>query len=229
MKRILIIEDEKNIRKIIKDYLKKENYKILEAEDGEEGLNKFFENNIDLVILDIMLPKIDGWSVCKQIRHKNKEVYILMLTARDKELDEIFGFELGADEYITKPFSPRVLVAKINRIFKKNLELNKSNKIKIEKLLINKDSHRVYYDNNLLNLSPKEYELLLYLIENKNIVLSREKILDNVWGYNFFGDVRTVDTHIKKLRKKIENNYIETIRGYGYMFSFKEIDYEKNK
>ncbi|MDN5303434.1 MAG: hypothetical protein PWP46_313 [Fusobacteriaceae bacterium] len=222
MKKILIIEDEKNMRKIIKDYLIRENYEIIEAEDGEEGLNKFFDNNIDLVILDIMLPKIDGWSVCKQIRNKNKEVYILMLTARDKENDEIFGFELGADEYITKPFSPRVLVAKINRIFKKDMELKKDNKLEIDKLLIDKDAHRVYYNESLLNLSPKEYELLLYLVENKNIVLSREKILNNIWGYDFFGDIRTVDTHIKKLRKKLSNNYIETVRGYGYMFSFKE-------
>jgi DNA-binding response OmpR family regulator len=222
MKKILIIEDEKNMRKIIKDYLIRENYEIIEAEDGEEGLNKFFDNNIDLVILDIMLPKIDGWSVCKQIRNKNKEVYILMLTARDKENDEIFGFELGADEYITKPFSPRVLVAKINRIFKKDMELKKDNKLEIDKLLIDKDAHRVYYNESLLNLSPKEYELLLYLAENKNIVLSREKILNNIWGYDFFGDIRTVDTHIKKLRKKLNNNYIETVRGYGYMFSFKE-------
>ncbi|MBZ4682893.1 MAG: two component transcriptional regulator, winged helix family [Fusobacteriales bacterium] len=222
MKKILIIEDEKNMRKIIKDYLIRENYEIIEAEDGEEGLNKFFDNNIDLVILDIMLPKIDGWSVCKQIRNKNKEVYILMLTARDKDNDEIFGFELGADEYITKPFSPRVLVAKINRIFKKDMELKKDNKLEIDKLLIDKDAHRVYYNESLLNLSPKEYELLLYLVENKNIVLSREKILNNIWGYVFFGDIRTVDTHIKKLRKKLSNNYIETVRGYGYMFSFKE-------
>ena len=222
MKKILIIEDEKNMRKIIKDYLIRENYEIIEAEDGEEGLNKFFDNNIDLVILDIMLPKIDGWSVCKQIRNKNKEVYILMLTARDKDNDEIFGFELGADEYITKPFSPRVLVAKINRIFKKDMELKKDNKLEIDKLLIDKDAHRVYYNESLLNLSPKEYELLLYLAENKNIVLSREKILNNIWGYDFFGDIRTVDTHIKKLRKKLNNNYIETVRGYGYMFSFKE-------
>jgi DNA-binding response OmpR family regulator len=222
MKKILIIEDEKNMRKIIKDYLIRENYEIIEAEDGEEGLNKFFDNNIDLVILDIMLPKIDGWSVCKQIRNKNKEVYILMLTARDKDNDEIFGFELGADEYITKPFSPRVLVAKINRIFKKDMELKKDNKLEIDKLLIDKDAHRVYYNESLLNLSPKEYELLLYLVENKNIVLSREKILNNIWGYDFFGDIRTVDTHIKKLRKKLSNNYIETVRGYGYMFSFKE-------
>lgn len=222
MKKILIIEDEKNMRKIIKDYLIRENYEIIEAEDGEEGLNKFFDNNIDLVILDIMLPKIDGWSVCKEIRNKNKEIYIIMLTARDKENDEIFGFELGADEYITKPFSPRVLVAKINRIFKKDMELKKDNKLEIDKLLIDKDAHRVYYNESLLNLSPKEYELLLYLAENKNIVLSREKILNNIWGYDFFGDIRTVDTHIKKLRKKLNNNYIETVRGYGYMFSFKE-------
>lgn len=218
MKNILIIEDEKAMRKIIKDYLHKENFSIIEAEDGDIGLKLFYEKQVDLVVLDIMIPKYDGWSLCRKIR-ENSNVPIVMLTARSEESDVIFGLELGADEYITKPFSPKILVAKINALFRR-IDSNPKNihELIFGNLKINTDSHKAYLDELLLELTPIEFDLLVLMGKNKNIALSRSELLNKVWGYDYFGDMRTVDTHIKRLRKKLKGEFIKTVRGIGYRF-----------
>lgn len=215
MSKILIVEDEERMRKVVKNYLMKNNFDVIEAEDGREGIDKFYEENPDLVILDIMIPKIDGWTVCREIR-KDSIKPILMLTARSSETDEVFGFELGADDYLKKPFSLSVLLARIKVLLsRKKIEIEKQ---MIGNITLDEMARKIYYKNEEIILAPKEYELLVYLIKNKGIALSREQILTNIWEYDYFGDLRTVDSHIKKLRKKLEGNYIETVRGYGYRF-----------
>ena len=217
---ILIVDDETRMRQLIKDFLNKKNYKTIEAKDGEEALDVFeqYQDKIDLIILDIMMPKVDGWTVLREIRRKSK-VPVIMLTARGEEQDELFGFELGVDEYISKPFSPKILVARIEAILKRvNGEKKKiRNYNGIE---INEEGRTVSVDGKQIELSLREYELLKYLLDNENVALSREKILNNVWNYDYYGDSRTIDSHIKKIRHKLgkKGKYIETIRGVGYKF-----------
>ena len=220
---ILVVDDESRMRKLIKDFLAAKGYSILEAEDGEKALQVFEENSekISLILLDVMMPKLDGWSVLRQIRQSSK-VPIIMLTARGEEQDELFGFELGVDEYISKPFSPKILVARVEAILKRTQgntkEIKKSGGIEIDK-----EGRTVTVDGKMLELSLREYELLVYLVENENIALSRDKILNNVWNYDYYGDSRTIDSHIKKIRHKLgkKGKYIKTIRGVGYKFEVK--------
>lgn len=220
---ILVVDDEQRMRKLIKDFLKAKGYKILEAEDGEKALEVYEKNKnqINLILLDVMMPKLDGWSVLRQIRQDSK-VPIIMLTARGEEQDELFGFELGVDEYISKPFSPKILVARVEAILKRtnqtNTEITEYGGIEIDK-----EGRTVKVDGKLVELSLREYELLVYLVDNTNIALSRDKILNNVWNYDYYGDSRTIDSHIKKIRHKLgkKGKYIKTIRGIGYKFEIK--------
>ena len=214
MNRILIIDDEEQIRNILRIYLVKEGYEVTEAEDGEEGLKIFYEKPFDLILLDVMLPKKDGWSILREIK-KYTKTPVIMLTARDEIEDEIFGFEIGADDYITKPFNNKVLLARIKALLKKTNMLIE-NSIEIGELIINDSSHYVANLTGEIDLAPKEYELLMYLIKNNRIALSREKLLNEVWGYDFYGEDRTIDAHIKNLRKKIGKKAIKTVRGIGY-------------
>ena len=217
---ILIVDDESRIRKLIKDFLVKEDYTVLEAEDGEKALEVFEENEqkINLILLDVMMPKLDGWSVLRQIRQKSK-VPVIMLTARAEEQDELFGFELGVDEYITKPFSPKLLVARIKAILNRTEKKENTTK-NYGGIEIDADGRTVSVDGKPIELSLREYELLKYLLENENVALSREKILNNVWNYDYYGDSRTIDSHIKKIRHKLgkKGKYIKTMRGVGYKF-----------
>ena len=220
---VLVVDDEARMRKLIKDFLNVKGFEILEAEDGEKAL-EVFENNknkINLILLDVMMPKLDGWSVLRQIRQESK-VPIIMLTARGEEQDELFGFELGVDEYISKPFSPKILVARVEAILKRTEKEEKDIK-DIGGILIDKDGRTVKIDGKIIELSLREYELLIYLVENENIALSRDKILNNVWNYDYYGDSRTIDSHIKKIRHKLgkKGKYIQTIRGIGYKFEIK--------
>lgn len=217
-KKILIVEDESRMRRLISDYLKKDGYSILEAEHGRRAIEVFSDNDVDLVILDIMLPEFDGWTVCRKIR-ETSSVPIILLTARSEESDELFGFELGADEYITKPFSPKILVARVKTLLRRAYPSNKSILI-FNGLLIDDSAHKVFVNDLEIDLTPKEYELLCFLAENAGIALSRETILIKVWGYDYFGDLRTVDTHVKRLRVKLDNqsDFIQTVRGVGYRF-----------
>ena len=220
---ILIVDDEQRMRKLIKDFLKAKGYSILEAEDGEKALEVFEENKnkITLILLDVMMPKLDGWSVLRQIRQDSK-VPIIMLTARGEEQDELFGFELGVDEYIAKPFSPKILVARVEAILKRTSKdtTEVKNYAGIE---IDKEGRTIKVEGKTIELSLREYELLIYLIENENIALSRDKILNNVWNYDYYGDSRTIDSHIKKIRHKLgkKGKYIKTMRGIGYKFEVK--------
>lgn len=216
-KKILIVEDESRMRRLISDYLKKEGYSIVEADNGKKAIDIFNLEKIDLIILDIMMPKYDGWTVCREIR-KTSNIPIIMLTARSEESDELFGFELGADEYITKPFSPKILVARVKALLKRSYMAEE--KVSYDGLEIAINGHRVFIDDKEIEMTPKEYELMIFMIENKGTALSREQILNGVWGYDYFGDLRTVDTHIKRLRMKLEtkSNYIQTVRGVGYRF-----------
>ena len=220
---ILIVDDELRMRKLIKDFLTAKGYSIIEAKDGEEALQVFEENKekIDLILLDVMMPKLDGWSVLRQIRQTSK-VPIIMLTARGEEQDELFGFELGADEYISKPFSPKILVARVEAILKRTQGDTKEVK-DYGGIEIDKEGRTVTVDGKVLELSLREYELLIYLVENENIALSRDKILNNVWNYDYYGDSRTIDSHIKKIRHKLgkRGKYIKTMRGVGYKFEVK--------
>lgn len=223
--KILIVDDEARMRKLIADFLKKEGYTIIEAEDGKSTLEIFTnEPQISLVILDVMMPGYDGWTVCREIRKKS-QVPIIMLTARGEESDELFGFTLGADEYIAKPFSPLILVARVQALLRRS-GMNQSVKnVKFYNgIEIDESGRSVYIDGRKVNLTPKEFELLLYLATNEGIALSREQILNSVWDYDYFGDVRTVDTHIKKLRSKLgaKGNYIQTVRSFGYKFEVVE-------
>lgn len=214
MKKILIVDDEEQIRNILRMYLVREGYEISEAEDGEKGLKLFYEKPFDLVILDVMLPKKDGWSILREIK-KYTETPVIMLTARDDSEDEVFGFEMGADDYITKPFNNKVLLARVKSLLRKSNNSVESI-IEIGNLVINDTSHSITDSKGEIELAPKEYDLLVYLVKNNKITLSREKLLNEVWGYDFLGDDRTIDTHIKNLRKKIGKGAIKTIRGIGY-------------
>ena len=220
---ILIVDDESRMRKLIKDFLTQKEYKIIEAEDGEQALEEFEKNSskIDLILLDVMMPKLDGWSVLRQIRMKSK-VPIIMLTARGEEQDELFGFELGVDEYISKPFSPKILVARVESLLRR-ANIKTENVYELGGIELDTDGRTVKVDSKLIELSLREYELLKYLIDNKGIALSRDKILNNVWNYDYYGDSRTIDSHIKKLRHKLgkKGKYIETMRGVGYKFEVK--------
>jgi len=219
-KTIMIADDEPLIRKLVKDFLKREGFNIIEANDGSEAIELFKKNKdkIDLAILDVMMPVYDGWSVCRELR-RISTIPIVMLTARSEEGDEVFGFDLGADEYITKPFSPIILVSRINAIFRR-IQKPKSEIMHFGKIEIDEKAHVVTIDNNIVELSLKEYELLLFFIENRGIALSRNQILNTVWDYDYFGDSRTVDSHIKRLRSKLRDHgdLIQTVRGIGYRF-----------
>ena len=220
---ILVVDDEARMRKLIKDFLAAKGYSILEAGDGEEALKVFEENSnkITLILLDVMMPKLDGWSVLRQIRQTSK-VPIIMLTARGEEQDELFGFELGVDEYISKPFSPKILVARVEAILKRSNQDEKEVK-DYGGIEIDKEGRTVKVDGKPIELSLREYELLTYLVDNANIALSRDKILNNVWNYDYYGDSRTIDSHIKKIRHKLgkKGKYIQTMRGVGYKFEVK--------
>ena len=217
MKKILVVDDEWKIRKLIKDYLVREGYSVDEAGDGEEGLDLFFQTTYDIVILDIMMPKIDGWSVCRKIREES-QVPIIMLTARADESDQLFGFELETDAYMIKPFNPKLLVAKVKALLRRDGKIVDKTYLEFGDLIIDTSKREVKLGDVILELTPKEYDLLYFFIENKGLALSREKILNSVWGWDYFGDSRTVDTHIKRLRKKIGDNFIQTVRGFGYKF-----------
>jgi len=220
---ILIVDDEIRMRTLIKDFLVKENAKTLEAADGEEAIEIFEENKnkISLILLDVMMPKVDGWTVLREIRKQSK-VPVIMLTARGEEQDELFGFELGVDEYISKPFSPKILVARIEAILKR-INGEKKKIRNYDGIVIDEDGRTVTVDGKKIDLSLREYELLKYLLDNEKIALSRDKILNNVWNYDYYGDSRTIDSHIKKIRHKLgkKGKYIETIRGIGYKFEVK--------
>ncbi|MBF8982371.1 response regulator transcription factor [Lutibacter sp. B2] len=219
---ILIVEDESRMRRLIGDYLKREGYHVIEAVDGKEGIELFHNKEIDLVILDIMLPQYDGWTVCREIRKESK-IPIVMLTARSEESDELFGFELGADEYITKPFSPKILIARIKVLLRK-VEENESSILSFDELQIDTSAHMVILSGEKIEMTHKEYELLVYMFKNEGQALTREQILNGVWGYDYFGDLRTVDTHIKRLRSKLKDksDYIQTVRSVGYRFEVKK-------
>lgn len=217
--KILVVDDESRMRKLVKDFLMKDNYSVLEAEDGEKAVDIFFqEKEIALVILDVMMPKMDGWQVCREIRQYSK-VPIIMLTAKSDEKDELLGFELGVDEYISKPFSPKILVARVGAILRRSKAID-NEYIEAGGIILDKAAHEVRIGEEVVSLSFKEFELLTYFITNPGIALSRERILNNVWNYDYFGDARTIDTHVKKLRSKLgdKGEYIKTIWGMGYKF-----------
>ncbi len=222
--RILVVDDESRMRKLVSDFLVKQEYEVLAEKDGEEALDIFFkQKDIALLILDVMMPKMDGWEVCREIRAYSK-VPIIMLTAKGNEHDELQGFELGVDEYITKPFSPKILVARVEAILRRTNLLASEEAMEAGGIELNKSAHRVLIDGVDVELSYKEFELLAYFIENKGLALSREKILNNVWNYDYFGDARTIDTHVKKLRSKLgkKGELIKTIWGMGYKFEVNE-------
>ena len=216
--KILVVDDESRMRKLVKDFLTKKGFTVIEAGDGEEAVDKFFEvKDIALIILDVMMPKMDGWQVCREIRQYSK-VPIIMLTAKSDEKDELQGFDLGVDEYITKPFSPKILVARVEAILRRSNVLAADDTMEAGGIELNKAAHEVLIDGKSVELSYKEFELLTYFVENAGIALSREKILNNVWNYDYFGDARTIDTHVKKLRSKLgdKGEYIKTVWGMGY-------------
>ncbi len=218
--KILVVDDESRMRKLVRDFLVKNNYEVVEAADGEEALDLFFQkNDMDLVILDVMMPKMDGWQVCREIRAYSK-VPIIMLTAKSDERDELLGFELGVDEYISKPFSPKILVARVEAILRRTGQAAAEMIVEAGGIRLDKQAHSVTVDGSSIDLSYKEFELLAYFMENKGIALSREKILNSVWNYDYFGDARTIDTHVKKLRSKMgeKGELIKTIWGMGYKF-----------
>lgn len=216
---ILVVDDELRMRKLVRDFLVKQNFKVLEAADGEEAVDVFLANkDISLVILDVMMPKMDGWETCREIRQYSK-VPIIMLTARGEENDELRGFELGVDEYISKPFSPKILVARVQAILRRS-NVATEETLEYNGIVLNRSAHEVTIDGKKIDLSFKEFELLSYFMENKDIALSRERILNHVWDYDYFGDARTIDTHVKKLRSKMgeKGSCIKTIWGMGYKF-----------
>ena len=217
---ILVVDDESRMRKLVRDFLQREGYSVLEAADGAEAMDVFYENKgIALVILDIMMPKMDGWQVCREIR-QTSDIPIIMLTARSDERDELQGFELGVDEYISKPFSPKILVARVSAILRRTRGADAKERLNAGGIEVDRAALQVLVDGEGIELSYKEFELLNYFLENQGIALSREKILNNVWNYDYFGDARTIDTHVKKLRSKLgdKGNYIKTIWGMGYKF-----------
>ena len=220
---ILVVDDESRIRKLLRDFFTAKGYQILEAEDGEKAIEVFEENRnkIKLILLDVMMPKLDGWSVLRKIRQESN-LPVIMLTARGEEQDELFGFELGVDEYISKPFSPKILVARVEAILKRTNQSQKEIK-EYDGIEVDKEGRTIKVDGKQIELSLREYELLMYLLDNENIALSRDKILNNVWNYDYYGDSRTIDSHIKKIRHKLgkKGKYIKTIRGIGYKFEVK--------
>ena len=218
--KILVVDDESRMRKLVSDFLTKKNFQVLEAGDGEEAIDIFYaEKDVALIILDVMMPKMDGWEVCREIR-KNSKVPIIMLTARGDERDELLGFELGVDEYISKPFGPKILVARVEAILRRTGQGNTEDTLSAGGIVIDKAAHIATVDGKTMDLSFKEFELLTYFLENQGIALSREKILNSVWNYDYFGDARTIDTHVKKLRSKMgdKGEYIKTVWGMGYKF-----------
>ena len=218
--KILVVDDESRMRKLVKDFLTKKGFTVIEAGDGEEAVDKFFEvKDIALIILDVMMPKMDGWQVCREIRQYSK-VPIIMLTAKSDEKDELQGFDLGVDEYITKPLSPKILVARVEAILRRSNVLAADDTMEAGGIELNKAAHEVLIDGKSVELSYKEFELLAYFMSNQGVALSRERILNNVWNYDYFGDARTIDTHVKKLRSKLgaKGEYIKTIWGMGYKF-----------
>lgn len=218
--KVLVVDDESRMRKLVKDFLMKKDFEVIEAENGAKAVDLFFdEKDVDLIILDVMMPKMDGWEVCREIRNFS-QVPIIMLTARADERDELLGFELGVDEYISKPFSPKILVARVEAILRRTNIITQEDVIRVGSIELNKAAHLVNVDGEAVELSFKEFELLTYFIENQGIALSREKILNSVWNYDYFGDARTIDTHVKKLRSKLgdKGDYIKTIWGMGYKF-----------
>lgn len=222
--KILVVDDESRMRKLVKDFLVKKDFVVIEAADGMEAIDIFFTNkDISLVILDVMMPKMDGWQVCREIRNFSK-VPVIMLTAKADERSELQGFEIGVDEYITKPFSPKILVARVEALLRRTNSLAQDSVLSVGGIEINKAAHIVTVDGENVELSYKEFELLVYFVENAGIALSREKILNNVWNYDYFGDARTIDTHVKKLRSKLgeKGQYIRTIWGMGYKFEVEE-------
>lgn len=218
--KILVVDDESRMRKLVRDFLSKKNFTVLEAANGEEAVDLFYsDKEIALIILDVMMPKMDGWEVCREIR-KNSKVPIIMLTARGDERDELLGFELGVDEYISKPFSPKILVARVEAILRRTSQTSQGETISAGGIVIDKAAHMMTLDGTPVELSYKEFELMTYFMENQGIALSREKILNSVWNYDYFGDARTIDTHVKKLRSKLgeKGDYIKTVWGMGYKF-----------
>ncbi len=229
--KILVVDDESRMRKLVRDFLVKQDFEVLEAGDGEAALDIFYrEKNIALIILDVMMPKMNGWEVCREIR-ENSKVPIIMLTAKGDESDELTGFELGVDEYISKPFSPKILVARAAAILRRANKLQDGQAIELGGIMIDKAAHLVTVDGERIELSYKEFELLSYFVENEGIALSREKILNHVWNYDYFGDARTIDTHVKKLRSKMgsKGDYIKTIWGMGYKFEAAASDNDNKK
>lgn len=221
--KVLVVDDESRMRKLVKDFLSKKNFDVVEAENGEQAVDIFFESkDIDLIILDVMMPKMDGWQVCREIRQYSK-VPIIMLTAKSDEKDELLGFELGVDEYISKPFSPKILVARVEAILRRSNVLEED-VVSVGGIVLDRAAHQVKIDDQPIELSHKEFELLTYFIMNRGVALSRERILNNVWNYDYFGDARTIDTHVKKLRSKMgsKGDYIKTIWGMGYKFEVEE-------
>ena len=222
--KILVVDDESRMRKLVRDFLEKKNFQVLEAGDGEEAMDIFYEEkDIALILLDVMMPKMDGWEVCREIR-KNSKVPIIMLTARGDERDELLGFDLGVDEYISKPFSPKILVARVEAILRRTGQDAGGDVLSAGGIVIDKAAHQASVDGEPMELSFKEFELLTYFLENQGIALSREKILHSVWNYDYFGDARTIDTHVKKLRSKMgaKGEYIKTVWGMGYKFEVDE-------
>ena len=217
-KRVLYADDEPRMRKLVKDYLSKEGYAVTEVSDGRDALEALSTEEFDLAILDVMMPHYDGWTVLREIR-KSRSMPVIMLTARSEENDELFGFELGADEYIAKPFSPKILVARIQSLLKRGKSLVVE-RLECSGLLVDQNAHRVYLNGKEIEMSPKEYDLLVFFMKNENLAVGRERLLDAVWGYDYFGDLRTVDTHVKRLRSKLgeRSALIQTVRGVGYRF-----------
>ena len=217
--KILVVDDESRMRKLVRDFLVRQKYEVIEAGDGEEAVELFFRNkDVAVILLDVMMPKMDGWEVVRIIR-EHSQVPIIMLTAKSDEQDELRGFGLGVDEYISKPFSPKILVARVDAVLRRSRQ-TKDNVLECEGIIVNKSAHMVKIEGKTIDLSYKEFELLTYFLENRGLALSREKILNNVWNYDYFGDARTIDTHVKKLRSKMgdKGNYIRTIWGMGYKF-----------
>lgn len=221
MSRILLVDDEEKIREVIREYAEFQGYEIVEAQDGIEAIELCKENDFDIIIMDIMMPKLDGYAAVKEIK-KFKNIPVLMLSARSDEYDKLYGFDLGIDDYVTKPFSPRELMARVNVIINRNKNIEKHEQLIFDGLKIDLDAMDVFIHDEKINLTPKEYDLLVYMTKNKNIALSRETLLDEVWGYDFFGDYRTIDTHIKMLRNSLKEyrSFIKTIRGVGYKFEY---------
>lgn len=223
MAHILIVDDEVNIRKVVREYAEFEGYEVTEAENGMEAVNLCHDNDYDLIIMDVMMPRLDGYSACKEI-HKTKNIPVIMLSARGEEYDKLFGFEIGIDDYVVKPFSPKELMARVKVVLKRNTAVKEEevvpDKFEFEGLEVDIAGREVYVNGKKASMTPKEYDLLFYLVKNKNIALSRDRLLEEVWGYDFFGDDRTVDTHIKMLRNSLGEyrKYIVTLRGMGYKF-----------